>query len=110
MFYDTHNEDPTNMAAIVYQTDKRSGITYAYQSISNRDEEEKQSLSKSTLVGLLLDKLAVIEYFEQPSSSLQVVEILEQQKRLYENLGVSPPASLCVGGNPGLSIESVISS
>ena len=94
MFYDAHNEDPTSMVAIVYQTDKRSGITYAYQSISNSDKEEKQSRAKSTLIGLLLDKLAVIECFEQPGSSLQVGEILEQQKRLYEDLGVSPPASL----------------
>jgi len=94
VFCDTHNEDPTSMAAIVYQTDKRSGITYAYQSISKSDKGKKQSRAKSTLIGLLLDKIAVIECFEPPGSSLYVGEILEQQKRLYEDLGVSPPASL----------------
>ena len=39
------------MAAIVYQTDKRSGITYAYESVSYWDAEKKQSRAKRTLVG-----------------------------------------------------------
>ena len=39
------------MAAIIYQTDKRTGITYAYQSISYWDKEKKQSRAKRTLVG-----------------------------------------------------------
>ena len=39
------------MAAIVYQRDKRSGITYAYESISHWDKEKKQSRSKRTLIG-----------------------------------------------------------
>ncbi len=39
------------MPAIVYQTDKRSGITYAYESISHWDKEKKQSRSKRTLIG-----------------------------------------------------------
>jgi transposase len=39
------------MATIVYQTDKRSGITYAYQSISHWDKEKKQSRAKRTLIG-----------------------------------------------------------
>lgn len=37
--------------AIVHQTDKRSGITYAYESVSFWDKEKKQSRSKRTLVG-----------------------------------------------------------
>lgn len=37
--------------AIVYQTDKRTGITYAYQSISHWDKEKKQSRAKRTLIG-----------------------------------------------------------
>ena len=41
------------MAAIVYQTDKRSGITYAYESVSYWDKEKKQSRAKRTLVGRL---------------------------------------------------------
>jgi len=39
------------MATIVYQTDKRSGITYAYRSVSYWDKEKKQSRSKRTLIG-----------------------------------------------------------
>ena len=39
------------MAAIVYQTDKRSGITYAYKSVSYWDKEKQQSRSKRTLIG-----------------------------------------------------------
>ena len=39
------------MAAIVYQTDKRSGITYAYRSVSHWDKEKQQSRAKRTLIG-----------------------------------------------------------
>ncbi|MEG6521774.1 IS1634 family transposase [Desulfotomaculum sp. 1211_IL3151] len=39
------------MATVVYQTDKRSGITYAYKSVSYWDKEKKQSRSKRTLIG-----------------------------------------------------------
>ena len=39
------------MATTVYQTDKRSGITYAYHSVSYWDKEKKQSRSKRELIG-----------------------------------------------------------
>ena len=39
------------MVAIVYQTDKRTGITYAYRSVSYWDKEKKQSRAKRTLIG-----------------------------------------------------------
>lgn len=39
------------MAYIVKQTDKRSGITYAYESVSYWDKEKKKSRSKRTLIG-----------------------------------------------------------
>ncbi len=41
------------MAAIIYQKDKRSGITYVYESISRWDKEKKQSRAKRTLIGRL---------------------------------------------------------
>lgn len=41
------------MATIIYQTDKRSGITYAYNSVSYWDKEKKQSRAKRTLIGRL---------------------------------------------------------
>ena len=39
------------MAAIINQFDKRSGITYAYESISYWDKKKKQSRCKRTLIG-----------------------------------------------------------
>ena len=39
------------MAAIIYQKDKRSNITYAYESISYWDKEKQQSRAKRKLVG-----------------------------------------------------------
>lgn len=39
--------------AIIYQHDKRSGITYAYESISYWDKEKKMSRAKRTLIGRL---------------------------------------------------------
>ncbi len=37
--------------AIIHQHDKRSGITYAYESLSFWDKEKKQSRAKRTLIG-----------------------------------------------------------
>lgn len=37
--------------SIIYQKDKRSGITYAYESKSYWDKEKKQSRAKRTLIG-----------------------------------------------------------
>jgi len=39
------------MAAIVYQYDKRSGLTYAYESVSYWDPAKKQSRAKRNLIG-----------------------------------------------------------
>jgi transposase len=41
------------MASIVYQKDKRSGLTYAYKSVSYWDKEKQQSRSNRTLIGRL---------------------------------------------------------
>ncbi|WP_207205247.1 hypothetical protein, partial [Methanolobus psychrotolerans] len=38
--YVIHNEELIHMTAIVYQTDNRSGITYAYESVSYWDKEK----------------------------------------------------------------------
>jgi len=37
--------------SIVYQKDKRSGITYAYENTAYWDQEKKVSRSKRTLIG-----------------------------------------------------------
>ena len=39
------------MASVVHQKDKRSGITYAYQSVPYWDKDKKQSRAKRTLIG-----------------------------------------------------------
>ncbi len=41
------------MPSVVYQKDKRSGITYAYESVSYWDREKQQSRAKRTLIGRL---------------------------------------------------------
>lgn len=48
------------MATIVYQKDKRSGITYAYESISYWDKEKKQSRAKRKLIGRVNEKTGKI--------------------------------------------------
>lgn len=48
------------MASIVFQKDKRSGITYAYESVSYWDKEKKQSRAKRTLVGRVDEKTGEI--------------------------------------------------
>ena len=39
--------------AIIYQHDKRTGLTYAYESHSYWDKEKKMSRAKRTLIGRL---------------------------------------------------------
>ena len=39
--------------SVVYQKDKRSGITYAYESVSYWDKDKQQSRAKRTLIGRL---------------------------------------------------------
>lgn len=39
------------MAAIVYQTNKQTGITYAYESVSHWDKEKQQSRAKRRCIG-----------------------------------------------------------
>ena len=48
------------MAAIVRQKDKRSGITYAYESVSYWDKEKQQSRAKRTLIGRVDEKTGEI--------------------------------------------------
>ncbi|MEA3422595.1 MAG: hypothetical protein U9Q80_02150 [Bacillota bacterium] len=39
------------MAATVYQTNKKTGITYAYESVSYWDKEKRQSRAKRKCIG-----------------------------------------------------------
>ena len=51
MLYNKHNEVVVEMPAIVHQKDKRTGITYAYESISYWDKDKQQSRAKRRLIG-----------------------------------------------------------
>lgn len=46
--------------SIVYQKDKRSGITYAYENKAYWDKEKKQSRSRRKLIGRLDEKTGKI--------------------------------------------------
>lgn len=68
-------------------------VALIYLSYIKKQMQVTDLLKKYTLPSLL-DKLDVIECFQQPGRTLQVGEILDEQKRLYHELGVSPPSSL----------------
>ena len=57
-------------------------------------------LRKHTLPSLL-NKLDVILCIEQPGRTLQVGATLDEQKKLYYDMGVSPPAVVWMGGDIG---------
>jgi transposase len=59
-----------------------------------KKQMQKNNLFKDYTMQSVMDKLDVIECFEQPGQSIRVGEILEKQKQLYHDLGVEPPASL----------------
>jgi len=68
-------------------------VALIYLSYIKKQMQVNGILKNYTLPGLL-DKLDVIECFEQPGKSLRVGEMLEKQIQLYYDLGVEPPASL----------------
>ena len=53
---------------------------------------QKAGLFKDYTIQSLLDKLDVIECFENSGYDLRVGEVLSKQKRIYEALGVKPPS------------------
>lgn len=67
---------------------------------------QKSNLFKDYTMQQMLDKLDVIECFENPGEKLRVGEILSKQQQLYQVLGVAPPlayveTSLYFCGNAG---------
>lgn len=68
-------------------------IALIYLSYIKKQMQEKNLFKDYTLQSLL-DKLDVIECFEQPGQAVRVGEILEKQKQLYSDLGIKPPTSL----------------
>jgi len=69
--------------SIVYQTDKRSGITYAYESKAYWDKDKKQSRSKRTLIGRVDPKTGEITKTDgrcKKNSPYQTVQLTEQEE------------------------------
>ena len=73
--------------AIVKQLDKRSGITYVYESTSYWDKEKKQPRSKRTLVGKIDEETGekVQEEFEYVSKEIPK-DVLEEIKNLTSDV------------------------
>lgn len=77
--------------SIVYQTDKRSGITYAYESKAYWDKEKKQSRSKRTLIGRVDPETGEILKTDgrcKRNSPYQTVQLTEQDEILNRLKGM----------------------
>ena len=68
-------------------------VALIYLSHIKKQMQEKDLVKRYSITNLL-DKLNIIEYFEQPGKVLRVGEMVEKQEMLYYDLGVEPPASL----------------
>lgn len=68
-------------------------VALIYLSYMKKQMQEKDLVKKYSITGLL-DKLDVIECFEQPGKALRVGEMVEKQEQLYYDLGVARPGSL----------------
>ena len=56
-----------------------------------KKQMQDNNLFKDYTLQQVLDKLDVIECFENPGDKLRVGEVLSKQSQLYLNLGVNPP-------------------
>lgn len=77
--------------SIVYNKDKRSGITYAYESKSYWDKEKKQSRSKRTLIGRVNSETGEITKTDgrcKKNSPYQTVELTPQDEILNRLKGM----------------------
>ena len=56
-----------------------------------KKQMQDNNLFKDYTLQQVLDKLDVIECFENPGDKLRVGEVLSKQNQLYLDLGVTPP-------------------
>ncbi len=56
---------------------------------------KESGLYKSYTMQALLDKLDVLECFEDAQHSLRIGELLNKQAEIYESLGIEVPTSSC---------------
>lgn len=66
-------------------------IALIYLSYIKKNMQDANLFSTYT-IQTLIDKLDLIECFENPGYDLRVGEILSAQKKLYNDLGINPPA------------------
>lgn len=57
------------MSCIVYQTNKKTGVTYAYESVSYWDKEKQQPRSKRQYIGRVDDETGEIIYKKDKKSA-----------------------------------------
>ena len=68
-------------------------VALIYLSYIKKKMQDSDLFKSYTLQGVL-DKLDVIECFEEPGYKPRIGELLEKQKEIYECMSVDPPASL----------------
>ena len=68
-------------------------VALIYLSHIKKQMQEKDIFKKYSITDLL-DKLDIIECFEQPGKVLRIGEIIKKQEQIYYDLGVAPPSSL----------------
>ena len=76
---------------LIYNKDKRSGITYVYESKSYWDKEKKQSRAKRTLIGRLDQETGEILKTDgrcRKNSPYQTVTLTEQDEILNRLKGL----------------------
>ena len=75
--------------AVIYQHDKRSGITYAYESYSYWDKEKKMTRAKHKLIGRLNKETGEIVPTDGRNRDGKLKEPVDKEpdyKSLYEKL------------------------
>lgn len=75
--------------AVIYQHDKRSGITYAYESFSYWDKEKKMTRAKRKLIGRLNKETGEIVPTDGRNRAEKPKEPVDKEpdyKSLYEKL------------------------
>ena len=75
--------------AVIYQHDKRSGITYAYESYSYWDKEKKMTRAKRKLIGRLNKETGEIVPTDGRNRGEKLKEPVDKEpdyKVLYEKL------------------------
>lgn len=70
------------MSCIVYQTDKKTGIKYAYESFSYWDKEKKQPRSKRKYLGPVDPDTNEIIYKDEGSGADPIKNLLILPRRM----------------------------